>query len=815
MGDDSTWREIVRSAPDYITVLDEQLVIQYVNLAATGLSVERLVGTCILDPLPPGEAARVEPLLRGVLETGRSNTHGTRYEHPGGDGVTWFETHTVRRCSGGKTIGLTLYSRDVTAAKQDREDLEARLAQEALLGRVSAGLAVLSFDQIDAGIERALEAIARHTNTVRSSVFIFSDDLSTVTNTHEWCTDRADSQIAQLQSIPAESFGYYMQRLRRHDNVVISSLDDLPVEEAAGERQWAEQHGFRPLLFVPMVSAGGLHGALGFYGAVGPSRRWSEGLIALLRLVADTVLHMVERQQAELARQESQQRFRSLIEGSTDFTLILDDQSIVRYVSPSIVAATGFASDALLGGQPSDFIHPEDLPSHEQALERAVRSPGRLVPLEGFRVRTRAGGWIDVEGSYRCDFDQPGVRGIVFNGRDITEQLKAAATRRRLEAQMQQAQKLESLSVLAGGVAHDFNNLLMGIMGNADLALQDLSPEAPAYDNLQDIGIAADRAADLARQMLAYSGKGRFEVQRISLSTLVEEMVHLLEASISKKVVLKLEIAPEVAPISADATQLRQIVMNLVLNASEAVGDSGGSISVRTGVMDCDQAYLDSTFLDQELAVGSYSYVEISDTGGGMDRETLARIFDPFFTTKFTGRGLGLAAVLGIVRGHQGAIKVSSEPGRGTTFKVLIPACEGDPPAPALSELPPEVSFSGKVVLLVDDEETVLSVASRMLEHLGFEVVMAEDGRQALEVFQRDPERIDVVLLDLTMPRVDGEQCFRELRKLWPDVIVVLSSGYNEQDLIDRFAGEGMAGFIQKPYVLSKLRDRLVAVLGD
>lgn len=398
---------------------------------------------------------------------------------------------------------------------------------------------------------------------------------------------------------------------------------------------------------------------------------------------------------------------------------------------------------------------------------------------------------------------------------EIKGRQQAEKERLELETKILQAQKLESLAVLAGGIAHDLNNLLVGILGNADLALMDLSPTAPARENLHGIEIAAMRAADLAKQMLAYSGKGRFIVKRLELQSLIEEMVHLVGTSISKKVVVKLDFAAGVPPIEADATQIRQIIMNLVINASEAIGDRSGVISIRTGAMDCDRNYLDETFLDDDLPEGAYSYIEVSDTGCGMTMETRARIFDPFFTTKFTGRGLGLAAVLGIVRGHKGAIKVYSEQDRGTTFKVLFPVVEGTiSPDPTQVNDRDNNSLKGYTVLLVDDEETVRTVARRMLERIGMKVRTAEDGRQALALVKAEPDAFDCILLDLTMPHMDGEETFREIRLIRGDIPVVLSSGYNQQDLINRFAGKGLAGFIQKPYQVVLLREVLLHALS-
>lgn len=379
-----------------------------------------------------------------------------------------------------------------------------------------------------------------------------------------------------------------------------------------------------------------------------------------------------------------------------------------------------------------------------------------------------------------------------------------------LERQILQTQKLESLGVLAGGIAHDFNNILMAILGHADLALDDLPPLSPARDSIGEIEKAARRAADLCRQMLAYSGRGRFVIERIDLSDLVDEMVHLLRTSITKKALLNLNIEKNLPPLMADATQMRQVLMNLVINASEAIGDRSGVITISTGAMDCTSDYLTETYLDENLAPGLYVWLEVSDTGCGMDRETQSRIFEPFFTTKFTGRGLGMAAVLGIVRGHKGALKVYSEPNKGTTFKVLFPVGEE---AVLVTREPGEVDqaeWRGEgLLLLADDEETIRALGKRMLERLGFTVITAADGREAVEIYRERGDEIRAVLLDLTMPHMDGEEAFRALRQIDPGVRVVLSSGYTEHDIVSRFAGKGLAGFMPKPYTMQGLRERL------
>ena len=402
---------------------------------------------------------------------------------------------------------------------------------------------------------------------------------------------------------------------------------------------------------------------------------------------------------------------------------------------------------------------------------------------------------------------------LMFIAVDVSEKKRLERENRLIEAQMLHVQKLESLGVLAGGIAHDFNNILMVVLGNADLALMRLSAESPARENLLQIENAASRAADLARQMLAYSGKGRFVIENLDLSRVVQEMAQMMEVSISKKVMLRYEFAPNLPAITGDATQLRQVILNLVINASEAIGDASGVIAISTSYMECDRAYLSESWIDDRLPEGPYLVLEVADTGCGIDRDIIPKIFDPFFTTKFTGRGLGMAAVLGIVRGHKGAIKIYSEKGKGSTFRLLFPCLSVA--ADQQDQFAAEGLWHGSgTVLLADDEPTIRGLGQEMLEVLGFSVLTACDGRDAIEVYTRNRDEIVCVLLDLTMPELDGEQTFRALRVLKPDLKVIMSSGYNEQEVTQKFVGKGLSGFIQKPYKMVEMSRKLQEILA-
>jgi two-component system cell cycle sensor histidine kinase/response regulator CckA len=421
-----------------------------------------------------------------------------------------------------------------------------------------------------------------------------------------------------------------------------------------------------------------------------------------------------------------------------------------------------------------------------------------------------------VHGLGKVEYDSRGkpVK-MIGTIQDITERREMEEEKRNLEQQVQQAQKLESLGVLAGGIAHDFNNLLMVILGHSELAQKEISPMSPARRSLAEITTATQRAADLCRQMLAYAGKATFALELVALRELVEEMAHLLKTAISKKAILNLNLERGLPPIEADPSQIRQIVMNLIINASEAIGDRSGVITVSVGATRCDEEYLRKTELHDGLAPGLYVHLEVTDSGIGMDAETQTRIFEPFYSTKFTGRGLGLAAALGIVRAHKGALKVYSEPGKGTTFKILFPAVE-DAGKETRSNGFPLADWRGTgTILLVDDEESLIALGARMLEHLGFTVLTAADGLQAVERYRQRGEEIDLVLMDLTMPHMDGAEAFGELRRLNPGVRVVLASGYSPEDVASRFAGKRIDGVLQKPYTLSNLRGALSGLLPN
>ncbi|MBN1533712.1 MAG: PAS domain S-box protein [Spirochaetes bacterium] len=535
-----------------------------------------------------------------------------------------------------------------------------------------------------------------------------------------------------------------------------------------------------------------------------------------IRGFAFTSRDITERKRAEDAMKESEERYRSIVENTHEGIIIIDSAYRIVFANQRILDISGYNNTEQLGANFLDFVDEEF--REEVAARHLKRQRGEDVPaIYNASIIRKDGRKRNMEVQVSKISDAQGSPNYIVQLLDVTERREEEESRRRLEMQILQTQKLESLGVLAGGIAHDFNNILMAILGHADLALLELQPDAPERESIEEILKASHRAADLCRQMLAYSGKALFVLEDLNLNALIDEMVHLLRASVTKKAALKLNLQEDLPLIRGDATQIRQIIMNLITNASESLGEGRGSISISTGSLFCTEEYLGQYSLGEGLIEGHYVMLEVADTGCGMDSSTLERIFEPFFTTKFTGRGLGLAAVLGIVRGHRGAYRVYSEPGAGTSFKIILPALvavykseKASERAAPLRDGRPAVAGS---VLLVDDEESVRTLGKRMLERLGYVAIVASDGREALEQFREKGEGILCVILDLTMPNMDGVETYHELRAIRDDVSVILSSGYTRQDVAERFSGRGLSGFIQKPYTLESLEAELKRVL--
>ena len=521
--------------------------------------------------------------------------------------------------------------------------------------------------------------------------------------------------------------------------------------------------------------------------------------------------------------EKSELRYRTFVENVNDIVFSITAEGIFTYVSPNWQTTFGYETTDTIGRSFAPFVHPDDVARCIFALQQLFKTKVKLKDVE-YRVQHKNGRWLWYSANASLVHDPENDQEIFLGiGRDISDRKKAEEEKLVLERQFLEAQKLESLGVMAGGIAHDFNNLLQSILGNIEMALR-YTEDLSAREHISTAMIAGKHATNLTGLMLTYAGKGFVVKKELNLNELIRENAEIFRSAATTAVSLNLSLSEELPEISADRAQIQQLVMNLIINAAEAIEESPGFIRISTGVHICDQAFLEGSLLDEKLKPGHFLFLKVSDNGCGMNEMTLKRLFDPFFTTKFTGRGLGMSAVLGIMKIHGGALFVKSEPGEGTTFKALFPLHEPAhfaetqaPPACTISSLEkltlPDDTLSG-VALVVDDEKSVLKTCKKMVEICGFRVITAGDGIDAINKFKENADVIDVVIMDLTMPNMDGITAMNEIYSIKPESRIILASGFNKEDLVDRFS-QRPSGFINKPYSLNLLEAELRRVMAD
>jgi PAS domain S-box-containing protein len=525
----------------------------------------------------------------------------------------------------------------------------------------------------------------------------------------------------------------------------------------------------------------------------------------LVRGIVALVQDVTEQKRAERALRDSEERFRRMVEIAVEGIRIVDTSGKTSFVNDRMAGTLGYRKEEMLGRLCFDFLDPEERDRAWPEFEASKHpNPG---PHE-YRFRHKNGSivWLDITGAPMLD-DTGTSNGILAMCTDVTE-------RKKNEQRLRQAQKLESLGILAGGVAHDFNNLLTAIIGNASLVLETMEPGSRSHVMLQAVINASERAAQLTQRLLTYAGKDQAKLQPLEVAAATRELVPLLTASIPKMLQLSLELDDDVAMVQADPAQLQQMMMNLVINAWESIPEcTPGEVKVAVGHHSLQPE--DSRDAVVPIETGNREYVSftVTDNGCGMDAVSQARIFDPFFSTKFHGHGLGLAAVLGIVKGHGGMITVRTAPEKGSVFTVLLPASQ----APRRVEIPTP-SLPGRAatgigtVLFVDDEPALRAIAQRALEERGYSVMLADNGQQAITVLAAHPE-VRVIVLDLAMPVMGGDTAGRTMRSVRPDVPLILSSGYPEWDALERVGQEVAAAFLQKPYRAGMLVAKVEEVL--
>ncbi len=514
--------------------------------------------------------------------------------------------------------------------------------------------------------------------------------------------------------------------------------------------------------------------------------------------------------------EESQKRYDLAINGVNDGIWDIDLITNQVYYSPKWKEILGFKDDELPNQIRiwEELIHPEDKDMVLDAMQDHWNQQTPFYSSE-HRLRTKDGSFKSVYVRGKAIWDiQGNVVRMVGSMTDITP-------RRKLEKQLRQAQQMESIGRLSAGVAHDFNNLLTAILGHVKLGKKSVTPNSPTIIHLNQIERASVQAAEFCKQLLAYSGEGRYSVEEVDLNPLLQETIDLLSVSISKKITLKANLSKHAIIVEGDQSQLRQVALNLLINAAEAIGDDAGQISIQTGTVASDQIDLSNAVVAPDvLADCEFALLEVTDSGCGISEEDQKKIFDPFFTTKFTGRGLGLSAVIGIIKANKGVMKISSSVGHGTTFALLFPKQE-TPQEPAPSPIIDKETFDthwrpSGAILIVEDEEVIRELSATILQDMGYKTLCAEDGLEGLNMFREHAADIAAVILDLNMPNMNGKEAFDEIRKLDPEIPIILASGYSEEDVIRKFTEKSHnTGFLQKPFMVDTLEEKLRTFLKN
>jgi len=785
---------VINHASETILLVDDQGWILLANPAASalfGYTPEEWNHVKVNDLVPDGSSASHARWLQSEISGDRHDIIGKSRDVFGRckDGSTFPCEVTVNEFVASDQRRFSIVLRDLTAARQAEAEAKKRTDKRRAIAEILA--ASLHAQCLEDALQSALKIILNIEGLSleqRGSVFM-ADDASQL-----HMSVQQNMSAAVCQSCSNVAFGHCLcgQAAARNQMIVKSHLDHDHVIRTSD----MSDHGH---ICAPIHSGDKVLGVLNLYTKAGFQETTEDQ--EFIATASDAIAHIIENGLAAIKNE----RMLSIIETSPDFVGMADASGHVLYVNPAGLEMLGMPQqDDIRHRMTNDFHPPDEIERMEhdifpamQTCEGQYKTEVRFLHQNGDEILTRA--------SFSMQKDA--------NGKPVSYSVIAHDIRRERESQkqMEHMQRLESLGVLAGGIAHDFNNILAAIMGNAALAERKaLTEPGQVQRYMSNIVESSEQAAALCNQMLAYSGKGRFVVEPVDLSKIVQDVTKLLEVSIARNVVVTYELPDQLPAVKADAAQMQQVIMNLVINASDAIGERSGMITITTGLLHADHNYLMQSCIRDDLPEGDYVFLEVSDNGCGMDETTRERIFEPFFTTKFTGRGLGMSAILGIIRNHHGALILYSEVGEGTTFKVLLPALERalTKEEESLPVVANRLLGSG-AILIIDDDESVREMASAILQDVGCDILTATNGREGVALYRQHRHDISAVLMDMAMPKMDGESCFRELRKINRDVKVVLCSGYSEVDARSHFNGKDLAGFIQKPY----LPEALVSVL--
>ncbi|MEE4351762.1 MAG: response regulator [Desulfatiglans sp.] len=699
---------------------------------------------------------------------------------------------------------------ELEQVESERKKAEEALATKASLERIfsQASRRFLTLTELDESINACLADTGRFCAAGRAYLFQFTSDGATMNNTHEWCAPGVKPEIKNLQGLPLEMFPWWMKLLESGGNIHVKNVAALP-PEARAEKEILEAQGIKSVLVVPFLVENRLAGFLGFVN-VASTGAWGEKELVPLRTLAEIIGTAVTRKRSVEALRQSEAKFRDLADMLPQIVFETDVKGNLTFVNQNAFNTFGYTKDDVTSGlNATQMIAPKDRNRAADRIRQIMRGPGDLLGSE-YRALKKDGTEFPViiySTKFLCEGSPAGLRGIMI---DITDRMRAEEERKNLQAQLIQAQKMEAIGTLAGGIAHNFNNILMGVQGRTSLMIMGKDPSDPDNEHLRGIEEYVKNAVELTRDLLGYARGGKYEVKPTDLNTLIKNENRMFGRT-KREIRVHEKYEKNLWTVEVDQSQIKQTLLNLYVNAWQAMPGEG-DLYIQT-----ENATVDTEYIKPfDIAPGRYVKVSVTDTGAGMDAETREKIFDPFFSTKSLGQGsgLGLASVYGIIKNHGGFINVYSERGEGTTFNIYLPASEREAEEEGSRPERHEIQYGQGTVLLVDDEDMIVEVGQAMLEKLGYRAVTAGSGQGALDLYEKHREEIDLVILDMIMPDMGGGETYDRLREINGDVKVILSSGYSIEGQAKEIMDRGCSGFIQKPFAMEEL-SRMVSEALD
>ncbi|RMG55540.1 MAG: PAS domain S-box protein [Acidobacteria bacterium] len=779
---------ILTSATEYaIVATDLDFRIIHYNPAAErlfGYTAQEVIGRKIPDVHLRKETQR-ERFARAIQVVEREGRweHDLEWKDPQGSPRIIHMVVMPMRDEMGASVGYILFAQDVT----ERRRIERMFSQ--LQEQTSQLVGELRTEQLYQDVLRAAHLIVPADAAILSLLDEEGAELQYL------AAEGERAEILLPRARPLASLG--LAPLAVRERTLVQS-DDL-MNDSRVSREYAEHVNMRVEMAIPLIKGERVLGALMVLRRDEP---FDENERRALTIFANTAAGLIDSARLYERARQAERRYRDLYENAPDGYYTVDAQGVVKEMNATMLKWLGYHHEELLGRRRfEELLAPESRERYRRLVERC-RGHGVLENVE-LELVSREGRRFPVRINATAVWREGNYAGCRATVRDITRE-------RELEAQLLQAQKLESLGTLVGGIAHDFNNMLTGILGFTQLLMRQVEPQSPIYEGLGRIEVLGERAADMIRQLLAFSRQDVGEKRRLMLRPFLKEVGKLLERVIPENIELLLNLSPEELWVEADPTQLQQVIMNLVVNARDAMPE-GGRLQIAMAPVNLDEAFCRA---HPDLQPGRYVRLGVSDTGVGIPEEIRSRIFDPFFTTKEVGKGtgLGLPVVYGIVKNHGGAIEVQSEVGKGTTVHIWLPLAERG----AVGEETARTEAPGgtETILLVEDEPSVLELGKMALEHLGYRVLTAENGLEALTIYMAHRDEIALVILDMVMPRLGGPETFRELKRINPSTRVLLATGYDTtQTAAQALLDEGASGLMRKPYQIHELAQAVRAAL--